>query len=122
MVAYYAVDYVKNIKGTNYWRNRVLKVGKEYSGINFAVSDKNDFQQEMSEFGMDFVAGDKPVITARMNGLKYKMMEEFSMETLKDFLTQLEAGNVDPWIKSGSDPRLPSFSSHLNFSISRGRP
>merc|ERR1712241_438210 len=35
VVAYYAVDYVKNIKGTNYWRNRVLKVGKEFSGINF---------------------------------------------------------------------------------------
>ena len=98
---------MKNVKGTNYWRNRVLKVGKEFSGFNFAVSDKNDFQQEMSEFGMDFVAGDKPVVTARMNGLKYKMTEEFSMDSLKDFLTQLEAGNVEPWIKSGSDDRLP---------------
>merc|ERR1712045_896827 len=67
-------------------------------------SDKNDFQQEMSEFGMDYVAGDKPVITARMNGLKYKMTEEFSMETLKDFLTQLEAGNLEPWIKSEPVP------------------
>merc|ERR550525_249277 len=100
VVAYYAVDYVKNVKGTNYWRNRVLKVGKEFSGFNFAVSDKNDFQQEMSEFGMEFVAGDKPVVTARVGGLKYKMTEEFSMETFKDFLTQLEAGNVEPWIKS----------------------
>lgn len=26
VVAYYSVDYVKNTKGTNYWRNRVLKV------------------------------------------------------------------------------------------------
>lgn len=26
IVAYYGVDYVKNIKGTNYWRNRILKV------------------------------------------------------------------------------------------------
>jgi hypothetical protein len=26
VVAYYDVDYVKNPKGTNYWRNRVLKV------------------------------------------------------------------------------------------------
>merc|ERR1712048_1391535 len=59
---------------------------------------------EMSEFGMDFVSGDKPVITARQNGLKYKMIEEFSMETLKDFLTQLEAGNVEPWIKSEAVP------------------
>merc|ERR1711874_866379 len=104
VVAYYGVDYVKNVKGTNYWRNRVLKVGKEFSGFNFAVSDKNDFQQEMSEFGMEFVSGDKPVVTARVKGLKYKMTEEFSMETLKDFLTQLEAGNVEPWIKSEPVP------------------
>merc|ERR1711990_916094 len=39
-----------------------------------------------------------------MGGLKYKMTEEFSMETLKDFLTQLEAGNVEPWIKSEAVP------------------
>merc|ERR1712088_1245787 len=83
VVAYYALDYVKNVKGTNYWRNRVLKVGKEYSGFNLAVSDKSDFQQELSEFGLEHVAGDKPVVTARQGGLKYKMTEEFSMETLK---------------------------------------
>merc|ERR1711993_152808 len=49
-------------------------------------------------------SGDKPVVTARVKGLKYKMTEEFSMETLKDFLTQLEAGNVEPWIKSEAVP------------------
>lgn len=26
IVGYYSVDYVKNPKGTNYWRNRILKV------------------------------------------------------------------------------------------------
>jgi len=104
VVAYYGVDYVKNVKGTNYWRNRVLKVAKDFAGYNFAVSDKNDFQQELSEFGLDYVSGDKPVVTARDKGLKYKMTEEFSMETLKDFLTQLEAGNVEPWIKSEAVP------------------
>jgi len=104
VVAYYGVDYTKNVKGTNYWRNRVLKVAKDFSGYNFAVSDKNDFQQELSEFGQDHVAGDKPGVTAREKGLKYRMTEEFSMETLKDFLTQLEAGNVEPWIKSEAVP------------------
>merc|ERR1712062_203765 len=103
-IADYGVDYTKNVKGTNYWRNRVLKVAKEFSSYNFAVSDKNDFQHELSEFGLDYVAGDKPVVTARVGVLKYKMTEEFSMETLKDFLTQLEAGNVEPWIKSEAVP------------------
>jgi len=105
VVAYFGVDYEKNPKGTNYWRNRVLKVGKEFSGYNFAISNKDDFQQEMSEFGMEHVAGDKPVVTARdSKGLKYKMTAEFDMVTFKDFLTQLEAGNVEPWIKSEAVP------------------
>ena len=29
VTAYYGVDYEKNAKGTNYWRNRILKV-KDY--------------------------------------------------------------------------------------------
>ena len=104
------------MKGTNYWRNRVLKVAKDFSGFNFAVSDKSDFQHELSEFGLDHVAGDKPVVTARVGGLKYKMTEEFSMESLKDFLTQLEAGNVEPWIKSG---KLSSVSPSSELNLSR---
>merc|ERR1712223_39910 len=32
------------------------------------------------------------------------MTAEFDMVTLKDFLTQLEAGNVEPWIKSEAVP------------------
>lgn len=33
VVAYYSVDYVKNAKGTNYWRNRILKVILSYKVI-----------------------------------------------------------------------------------------
>merc|ERR1719334_2826371 len=95
----------KNPKGTNYWRNRVLKVGKEFSGYNFAISNKDDFMNELSEFGFDHTSGDKPVVAARdAKGLKYKMTAEFDMDSFKDFLTQLEAGNVEPWIKSEPVP------------------
>jgi len=118
VVAYYGVDYEKNPKGTNYWRNRVLKVGKEFSGYNFAISNKDDFQQEMSEFGMEHVAGEKPVVTARdSKGLKYKMTAEFDMVTFKDFLTQLEAGNIEPWIKS--EPVPDNSASHVKVAVAK---
>lgn len=79
VVAYYAVDYQKNAKGTNYWRNRVLKVAKEWEGkINFAISSKDDFQHELNEYGYDYV-GDKPLILARDGrNQKFIMKEEFS--------------------------------------------
>merc|ERR1712111_49041 len=77
---------------------------KDFSGYNFAVASKNDFQHELTEFGLDFVAGDKPVITAREKGLKYKMAAEFDMENFKEFMEDLKAGNLDAYIKSEAVP------------------
>merc|ERR1711928_74184 len=64
-IAYYGVDYVKNTKGTNYWRNRILKVAQSFKDFNFGISNKNDFQQELNEFGLDFINDDKPRVTVR---------------------------------------------------------
>uniref|UniRef100_A0A1L8EE44 Protein disulfide-isomerase n=1 Tax=Haematobia irritans TaxID=7368 RepID=A0A1L8EE44_HAEIR len=105
ITAYYSVDYVKNVKGTNYWRNRVLKVAKEFAGkLNFAISAKDDFQHELNEYGYDFV-GEKPVILARdAKNLKYALKEEFSVENLRDFAEKLLEGELEPYIKSEPIP------------------
>ena len=80
VVAYYDVDYVKNPKGTNYWRNRILKIAQSFSeDFTFAISRKNDFQHELEEFGLDYVSGDKPIVCARNDkGLKFVMKDDFS--------------------------------------------
>lgn len=79
IVAYYGVDYKKNPKGTNYWRNRVLKVAKDATDFTFAISNKDEFQHELNEYGVEFSPSDKPIITAKdSKGQKFKMEEEFS--------------------------------------------
>ncbi|XP_055606688.1 protein disulfide-isomerase A3 [Uranotaenia lowii] len=105
VVVYYAVDYVKNPKGTNYWRNRVLKVAKEFVGrVNFAVSAKDDFQHELNEYGYDYV-GDKPLVLARdAKNQKFIMKEEFSVENLQAFAGELEEGSLEPYVKSEPIP------------------
>lgn len=105
IVAYYNVDYVKNAKGTNYWRNRVLKVAKEYEGkINFAISAKDEFQHELNEYGYDYV-GDKPLILARdEKNQKFIMKEEFSVENLSAFAHDLDEGALEPYVKSEPIP------------------
>lgn len=105
VVAYYAVDYVKNPKGTNYWRNRILKVAKEWDGkVNFAVSAKDEFQHELNEYGYDYV-GDKPLILARdARGQKFIMKDEFSIESLQAFVNDLDEGNLEPYVKSEPIP------------------
>ena len=65
VVAYYDVDYVKNAKGTNYWRNRVMKVAKNFPLFKFAVSNKDDFMQEVNEFGIGMITGDKPKVCSK---------------------------------------------------------
>ena len=79
-VAYYGVDYVKNPKGTNYWRNRILKVAKAFADdFKFAISNKDDFQQELNEYGMEFIGDDKPRVALKdASGSKFVMTEPFS--------------------------------------------
>lgn len=105
ITAYYNVDYIKNQKGTNYWRNRVLKVAKALEGkLNFAISSKDDFQHELNEYGYDFV-GDKPVILARdAKNLKYSLKEDFSVDNLLNFAQDLLDGKLEPYVKSEPVP------------------
>ncbi|XP_018325556.1 protein disulfide-isomerase A3 [Agrilus planipennis] len=106
VVAYYSVDYIKNPKGTNYWRNRILKVAKEFKGrINFAVSNKDEFQRELNEYGFDYVKGDKPVVFARdIKNQKFVMKDDFSIETLELFAKSVLDGTLEPYLKSEPIP------------------
>ncbi|XP_022169601.1 protein disulfide-isomerase A3 [Myzus persicae] len=102
---YYAVDYVKNPKGTNYWRNRVLKVAKSVKDVTLAINNKDDFQHEINEYGLEFVSDDKPIVLARsLDNKKYIMKDEFSVENLEKFVNDFQDGNLEPYIKSESIP------------------
>jgi len=106
IVAYYDVDYVKNGKVTNYWRNRVLKVATEIGSkeVNYAISNHILFGGELEEFGLDS-KHEMPVVTARdKENKKYIMQEKFSVENLKKFVENFLAGNLDPFIKSEDLP------------------
>jgi protein disulfide isomerase family A protein 3 len=66
--------------GTNYWRNRILKVAKNFADdLNFAISAKDDFQHELNDYGYDYVSGEKPIVFAKdSKGRKYVLKEDFS--------------------------------------------
>merc|ERR1712170_225999 len=86
VTVYFDVDYVKNIKGTNYWRNRVMKVAQEFPELNFAICNKNDFQHEATEFGLDTNIADKPLVAIKAKAGKFVMKDAFDMPNLKKFL------------------------------------
>lgn len=112
VVVYYDVDYVKNAKGTNYWRNRVLKVAKSFPSVHFAVSNgksgsENSFSGELEEFGLQSPSGKDatPVVGARdAEGKKYAMNEKFTVEALQAFVENFVEGKLEPHVKSEDLP------------------
>lgn len=108
VVAYYNVDYVKNTKATNYWRNRILKVAKEFSDdFTFAISSVDHFRNEITDMPVDLSKSidSKPIVLARdENNEKYLLKEEFSMESFKDFLIGIKAGLLETFSKLNTGP------------------
>jgi len=104
VTAYYDVDYVKNVKGTNYWRNRVMKVAKKLNeeglSANYAVASKSDFSHELDEFGLTAV-GEKPVVAAKNEkDEKFVMSGEFDLAAFEAFVRDFLAGKLEPYLKS----------------------
>ncbi|KAJ8955403.1 hypothetical protein NQ318_003501 [Aromia moschata] len=106
VIAFYSVDYVKNPKGTNYWRNRILKVAKGFKGkVTFAISATDEFQHEINEFGIEFSKSDKPIVVARdAKNQKFVMKDEFSVEALELFVNDILDGSLEPYLKSEAIP------------------
>ena len=104
VVVSYGLDYVKDVKGSNYVRNRVIKVAQKLRGeglaVNFAVSAAGDFQQEMAEFGIAAVDGEKYIIGRGAKNEKFKFEGEYSVEALEKFARDLVAGALEQYLKS----------------------
>ncbi|OQR74426.1 protein disulfide-isomerase A3-like [Tropilaelaps mercedesae] len=104
LVAYYDVDYEKNPKGTNYWRNRIMKAVVEFSGkLTFAVSNKEEFAGELDEYNLK--ESDKPMIGIRNKEReKFRMDYNFTVENLKKFVKDYFSKKLTPYLKSEDVP------------------
>jgi protein disulfide isomerase family A protein 3 len=64
--------------GTNYWRNRVLKVARDFKDkLNFAIASKSEFSQEMESFGDRQHSEEVLVGVKNYAGSKFVMPEKF---------------------------------------------
>lgn len=97
----YAVDYERNAKGTQYWRNRVMKVAQKFEGkhLNFVVGHHETWGQQMQEAGL--TGGDKPQCVAYDDkATKYVMKAEFAMDTFEQFVNDYQGGKIEAHVKS----------------------
>ena len=109
LMAFYNVDYDLDPKGTQYWRNRVMKVGLDFGDkINLAVGNNKAFAGLLNgELGGDKSTGGKPmVVVLDENDKKFIMEEEFNsdMKSLRAFVESYLAGELEPFVKSEAVP------------------
>ncbi|GLD73431.1 protein disulfide-isomerase A3-like protein, partial [Lates japonicus] len=110
-----AFSVFHNPRGSNYWRNRVMKVVSKYSGrgLTFSVANKKDFLSELEDdFGLGTSdGGELPFVTIRTKlGHKYTMREEFTRdgESLERFLDDYFTGRLKRFVKSEPVPERNS--------------
>uniref|UniRef100_A0A8D3CP54 protein disulfide-isomerase n=1 Tax=Scophthalmus maximus TaxID=52904 RepID=A0A8D3CP54_SCOMX len=111
LTAFYDLDYHHNTRGSNYWRNRVMKVASQYTGrgLTFSVANKKDFLSELEDdFGLGTSdGGELPFVTIRTKlGHKFTMREEFTRDgrSLQRFLDDYFAGRLKRYVKSEPAP------------------
>ncbi|XP_071794780.1 protein disulfide-isomerase A3-like [Asterias amurensis] len=106
VVAYFKVDYEKNPKGTNYFRNRVMKIAKKYNELTFAIASKAEFAREMDGLGFAVDSDAVNVAAWGPDGDKFKMEEEFTTDgkALDAFVAKFVAGEIPNHLKSEPIP------------------
>merc|ERR1712000_640624 len=85
-----------------YVRNRVLKVASQVkSELAFAVASRDEHAMDIQQFGLS-----EGIATAihGANGQKYKMAGEWSVDALKAFVEDFEAGKLEAYMKSEPIP------------------
>lgn len=109
VLVYYNVDYDLDPKGTNYMRNRILKIAKKLSDekidVRFAINNAKEFSQELPHFGFPEVKKDEKYVAARgPKAEKYVMREEFSFEALENFARKYANKELEAYVKSQPIP------------------
>jgi len=106
VLVFYDVNFSPTYRSnTQFWRNKVLNVAKEFPDIQFAVANEENFEGRLKELGLVESGEDVNVGLYDDSGRRYAMVdEEFSEDSLTEFLEEFRKGNLKPIIKSQRDP------------------
>ena len=91
------MDFDHKFHDTKFFRTKVLEVAADFPALKFAMSHQNDHHTELSGFGVSVnaLSPDKPLVTAMVEGGRYKMLEDFSLYSFRLFLKKLVDGDLE---------------------------
>nr|XP_012378228.1 protein disulfide-isomerase A4 [Dasypus novemcinctus] len=107
VVVYYSVDFSFDyLAATQFWRNKVLEVAKDFPEYTFAIADEEDYCTEVKDLGLSESGEDVNAAILDESGKKYAMEpDEFDSDTLREFVTAFKKGKLKPVIKSQPVPK-----------------
>ena len=91
------MDFDHKFHDTKFFRTKVLEVAADFPALKFAMSHQNYHHTELSGFGVSVnaLSPDKPLVTAMVEGGRYKMLEDFSLYSFRMFLKKLVDGDLE---------------------------
>jgi len=108
VVVYYGVDFSFDYrKATQLVRSKVLEVAKQFPDLTFAISNEDDFGDELKRVGLEDSPEDINVIIYDEEEMRFPMepSEDFDEDVLIDFINAFKSGQVKPKIKSAPKPK-----------------
>ncbi|KAM5156902.1 protein disulfide-isomerase A4 [Mantella aurantiaca] len=106
-IVYYMVDFsFDHRSATQYWRNKILDVAKDFTEYTFAIANEDDFASELKDLGLSESGEEINVAILDTNGKKYaKDPEEFDSDSLRDFVMAFKKGKLSPVLKTQPIPK-----------------
>jgi len=102
IVCAYNVDYERDPKGTQYWRNRIMKVATKFEGkrLNFVVGNHQEWGQQLQEANIKTDGKTPHCIAYDDKQTKYVMTADFTMDSFEAFVSDYQGGKLEAHIKS----------------------
>ncbi|KAK7084932.1 hypothetical protein SK128_013057 [Halocaridina rubra] len=107
VVVYYDVNYSHQyVKDTQYIRNKILPVADKNRDLLFAISNEEEFDEEMKSLGLED-SGESVNVAAFDKVFKYPLdpEDDFSTDVLTKFVADFKKGKLKPFLKSQPIPK-----------------
>ena len=78
---------------TQFWRKKVIEVAQSYPKVQFAVADEESYAEKLKELQLAESGEDVNVGFFDEQGRKFAMDEEFSEDSLAEFIDSCLKGN-----------------------------
>jgi protein disulfide isomerase family A protein 3 len=102
---YTDVDWERNPKGTNYFLNRLRKVGEKFANLfSFAVASKKSYANELNDLGLTSTESPVVIHDLKKNQKFRREDAKFSLESLEALIQEFIGGKMEPHIKSEPIP------------------